>query len=47
LHSACAHLRLQTAYKTGDKRKAEQLMKKLMTDEEKIAKGIMKPPKKP
>jgi len=31
---------LQNAYKTGDKRKAEQLQRQLMPDEEKEAKGI-------
>jgi len=31
---------VQIAYKTGDKKKAEQLQRQLMPDDEKEAKGI-------
>lgn len=42
LDSACNPPSSQIAYKTGDKKKAEQLAKHLMPDEEKKAKGIIK-----
>ncbi len=38
----CVYSCAQAAYKTGDRAKAAVLQKQLMTDEEKMAKGIMK-----